>query len=213
MFVTILDKVKNFTLREHLCVAAVGILIISYLFYLLILAPERERLVQVEAQQQTERQRIKVVDDFVRQHPDPDAYLLALDGQITRTNQLLPNNPEIGTFLLQIQQAARDSQVELNRVAPGAFVNKSGYYEIPVEVNVKGSFFQIVDFIKRSESLERLSGASTVTMQFKQGQLECKIPFVIYGFGTAPQQVGVTASSQASKANSSANQAAATTKK
>lgn len=55
MFATILEKVKNFTLREHLCVAAVGILIVSYLFYMLLLAPERERMVQAEAQQQTER--------------------------------------------------------------------------------------------------------------------------------------------------------------
>ncbi len=140
-------------------------------------------------------QKLKQVDDFVLAHPSLEAYLAELDQRIVRNDALLPKASGVGDLLIQIQQAAQDSQVEVFRIVPGTYLNKNGYYEIPVELGVRGRFFNIIDFIRRYESLARFISTVTVNIQVKQGVLECKIPLIVYTFGAIPVQNGVASNS------------------
>lgn len=174
------------TIKQQMIVVAMGVTLLSYLFYSGLIAPQRERITELEAQRASDLVRLKLVDDFSRQHPQLEAYLAELDNKILQTDALLPSDPAVSDFVIQIQQAARETQVEIFHIAPGVYLNKAGYYEIPVEVGVRGSFFQVVEFIQRCESLARFTSIAMVNIQAKQGVLECKIPLVIYTFGTAP---------------------------
>ncbi len=172
-------------------VVAVVVTLLSYLFYSGLIASQRERITELETQRAGDLVRLNLVDEFSRQHPQQDAYLAELDQRILQTDALLPSEPAVSNFVIQIQQAARDTQVEIFHIVPGAYLNKVGYYAIPVEVGVRGSFFHIVEFIQRSESLARFTSIAMVTLQEKQGLLECKIPFQIYTFGTAPVKADI----------------------
>lgn len=175
-------------------VVAIGVALLSYLFYNLLIAPQREIIAELEAQRASDLVGLKLVDDFSRQHPQLEAYLSELDQKILRTDASLPSDPEVSAFVIQIQQAARDTQVEIFHIVPGTYLAKAGYYEIPVEVGVRGSFFKVVEFIQRCESLARFTSIAMVNIQAKQGVLECKIPLVIYSFGTAPVTAGAALS-------------------
>ena len=179
-------KVTLLTIRQQMIIVAISVTLLSYLFYIGLIAPQREIITQLETQRDSDAVKLKLVDDFSQHHPQLDAYLAELDQNILQTDGLLPSDPAVGAFVIQIQQVAKDTQVEIFHIAPGTYLNKSGYYEIPVEVGVRGSFFKVVDFIQRCESLARFTSIAMVNIQAKQGLLECKIPLVIYTFGTAP---------------------------
>jgi type IV pilus assembly protein PilO len=172
-------------------VVTMGVTLLSYLFYSGLIAPQRERIAELETQRASDLVKLQLVDDFSRQHPQLDAYLADLDQKILQTDGLLPSDPAVSAFVIQIQQAARDTSVEIFHIVPGVYLNKAGYYEIPVEVGVRGSFFKVVEFIQRCESLSRFTSIAMVAIQEKQGLLECKIPLVIYTFGTAPVKADV----------------------
>jgi type IV pilus assembly protein PilO len=179
-------KVTALTIRQQMIVVAMSVILLSYLFYIGLIAPQRERITELETQRDSDAVRLKLVDDFSQQHPHLEIYLAELDQKILQTDGLLPSDPAVGAFVIQIQQAAKDTQVEIFHIVPGTYLSNSGYYEIPIEVGVRGSFFKVVDFIQHCESLSRLTSIAMVNIQAKQGLLECKIPLVIYTFGTVP---------------------------
>lgn len=175
-------------MKKQLLIVALVVTLTSYFFYTSLIVPQRQQLIELEVQQNSEVQKLKQIDDFVQEHPNQEDYLAELDGRIVQLNALLPSNPDVGDFVIELQQAAYSSQVEVFHISPKTYLNKNGYYEIPIEVGVRGHFFNIVEFIKRSESLARFISTATVNIQVKQGLLECKIPMVIYTFGALPEQ-------------------------
>lgn len=185
--IALLNKIIVLTLKKQLLIVALVVTLVSYFFYALLIVPQRQQLIELETQQSSAMQKLKQIDDFVLEHPNQEDYLAELDGRIVQLDTLLPSNPDVGDFLIELQQAAYSSQVEVIHISPKTSLNQNGYYEIPVEVGVRGHFFNIVEFIRRSESLARFISMVTVNIQAKQGLLECKIPMVIYTVGALPE--------------------------
>jgi len=186
--IALVNKINVLTAKKRLLIVALVVTLVSYFFYVLFIVPQRQQLIELETQQSSDMQKLKQIDEFVLEHPNQEDYLAELDERIVQMNALLPSNPDVGDFLIELQQAAYSSHVEVFHVSPKTYLNKNGYYEIPIEVGVRGYFFNIVEFIKRLESLARFMSMTTVNIQVKQGLLECKIPMVIYTFGTLPEQ-------------------------
>lgn len=178
------------TIKQQMMFVAMGIMLLSYLFYSELIAPQCERIRELEIQRDRDLISLKLVDNFSLQHPQLDTYLAELDQQVAQMNALLPSDSDVSAFVIQLQQAAQERQLDILHITPGTYLSNVGYYEIPVEVEVRGNFFKVIEFIQRCESLARFTTIAAVNIQEKQGLLECKIPLVIYTFGPVPVQDG-----------------------
>ena len=160
-----------------------------WIFVLLVYLPQTARNNELRQQLQAQQQQVKIVESFALAHPEADKYLTELDKRQAALDKMLPNNPDIGEFVLQVEWAARDSGVQVTQMKPSAPVNKEGYREIPVEILAKGNFFQTAAFIKKLEDSQRFVVTQNLSMQSKQGIIDSKISVSIYSFGlvAAPQ--------------------------
>lgn len=147
---------------------------------LLVFAPQRALLAQLDGQYQAERRQVDTIEAYALAHPDAAKHLAELDARRVMVDRLLPASPGVSDFLVQVEKAARAGGVQLMHIRPAATVAKSGYQETPLEILVRGDFFQTVAFLRQLEDGTRFSAVSGLTMGMKQGMLESKLQVMIY---------------------------------
>lgn len=141
--------------RQHLVLAVLGLLVILVLFYMFAFKPKQDEIAEIEvqieeslAQEATLESRIATLEEVRARAPEIEASLATAESIIPR-EQALPS------ALRQFQLGADDSGVELVSVTPGRPVAVDGEVpelaELSVTLVLNGSYFQIVDFLRRVE--------------------------------------------------------------
>jgi len=159
-----------------------------WLFYFSLIVPQQEQITVLAAQAQVAGQRVRIIETFALAYPDADKYLTEVDKKFAQANRMLPDNLDIREFLLQMEGAAKAGGVQLVLLQPGQSANKNGYREIPIEITIKGNFFQMASFLKRLEDSARFCNVVRLSLQSQPGGLESKLAVLIYSFGiTQPE--------------------------
>ncbi|MBP2662344.1 MAG: Pilus assembly protein, PilO [Firmicutes bacterium] len=162
-------------------------LLFTLLFYIWIVVPQRTTMTTLAARHQIEQQRLKVIETYAKQHPDSSAHLKELDIKLTQLDAKLPNQLEIGEFIKEIEQVSKLKDMKLVEIKPLAAVNKASYREISIEIFLRGSFANLLEFVKSIESNQRFTTISHTNIQAKQGMLDVKLTMNIYSFGVAEE--------------------------
>ncbi|HWR43643.1 type 4a pilus biogenesis protein PilO [Sporomusa sp.] len=174
-------------LKQKAIILGVGLVAAAILIYFWIIAPQRQHINTLLAQYQTERQRIQTIEVYAQKHPDPGQHVREVDLKVAQVEAKLPNQPEIGEFLKEVEQAAKISGVRLSEIKPSAPVNKNGYREIPVEIQIRGSFNSLLEFMNKIENSQRFNSTSNANIQVRQGMLEVRLTLAIYSYGVSPE--------------------------
>lgn len=174
---------EKLQVKEKVSVFAVAILLVVYVFYDFVLTPEWAHIDDLTAQYNTERQKVKVIEDFVLAHPNPELHVVELDNKLMQVGRMLPDNPDMSHFLVQIEQLAQENGVQLGSLKPTKTANKEGYREFEVEFTVKGSFAQVMNFLHKTENGIRFINITNITMQVNKEGLTSKLSAKIYSYG------------------------------
>lgn len=170
-------------IKHKLSVAIITMIAITWFVYSFLLQPQRDQINQLTAQHHTERQQVKVIEDFLLVHPNPEQYIVELDKKLLHIDTILPDNPEISTFLLQVEELSRECGLQLNYLKPIKTNNKEGYREYEIEISLIGGFMQSMDFFNKFENQSRFTNVTAIAMLTNKDRLETKISAKIYCFG------------------------------
>lgn len=141
--------------RSHLLLSVLAVVLVVAMFTMLLYRPKRQELAEVQAAIQVEQdlqtqlrgdiERLKAVRD---EAPQVEAELAAAEA-------IVPRDAALPAALRQLQVAADDSGAVLRSVttARPAPVDGAGagLSSIVVDVQLAGSYFQVVDFLRRVE--------------------------------------------------------------
>lgn len=162
---------------------AFSAIVVTYLFYSFLLVPKWTLIDELKNQSTIEEQQVNAIESFVNTHPNPEEHLLEMDNKILEANKMLPDTPDLSSFLLQIEQLSTECGLRLAYLKPGKIENKQGYREITIEFSVKGNFAGIMKFLYKTESLSRFISITTINMQLGTTGLENKMVAKIYSYG------------------------------
>lgn len=172
---------KEFSLKHKLILFAVATLLAAWVAWFFVFQPQRLRLAELDSQYRSEKRQVDAIEAHVLAHPDATKHMAELDAQRRIVDRMLPESPGVSDFLVLVEKAARASGVQLLNVKPAAQVNKNNYQETPLDILVRGDFFQTVGFLKQLEDAPRFNSVTTLTMNMKPGGgLETKLQVVIY---------------------------------
>lgn len=179
------DKLQ---VSHKIIVFTLGAAVVSYLLYDFLLSPQLTHIDELTTQYKSEAQQLKIVEDFVLAHPNPEQHLADLDNKLMQIGNRLPDNPEISTLLLQIEQLSRECGVQLSHLKPTKIVNKDkeGYREFEVEFLISGSFTQNMNFLTKTENGLRFISLNNIAMKLDKKGIESKVIAKIYSFGVPP---------------------------
>jgi type IV pilus assembly protein PilO len=176
--------------KQQIALFAFIMLIPAVAFYSLVLTEQRAYIRQLTGQAEIRKQQIDGIEKFVLEHPDADRYQGELDQKLAVADQMLPDRPNMSSFLIQLDQTAAASGVKVAQIKPGQPVNKAGYREIPIEIIIKGTYAQTMIFLTKLESLSRFDSVNNIAMQSQQTMLESKLSIVIYSYGVNRNAAG-----------------------
>jgi type IV pilus assembly protein PilO len=132
-----------------------------------------------QQQQQVEQQRLilqrnqRLAKDLPRKRKE----YAQLEKQLTVALSMLPKQSEIPDLLENVSWAGKDSGLEFHVFKPGAEVSKQFYAEVPVNLDVSGSYGQMLTFLKRVGEMPRIVDISNLTL----GQTTAGGPLTITG--------------------------------
>src|ERR687898_2471909 len=145
--------------RNILILGILGIVIIVIGFYFLLLSPllqnlndQAEARDNKQAQLEEVQQKVNELEEVRRNSPEIERQLLELSKRI-------PTQPQIPTFVVQVQEIAGDSGVTQLLVEPGDAAAPAGdgdYQVIPVTMQFNGTYDEMQDFLLRTRNLARL---------------------------------------------------------
>src|SRR5215203_2907873 len=153
------------TNRNLIILGALGIVLLLIAYYFLLLNPLLQRLdEQAQARESKQvqldqvQQQVNELEEVRRQSPDIERQLLELSKRI-------PAQPQIPTFVVQVQEIADVSGVTQLSVDPESSTSPEGggeYRVVPVTMRFNGTYDEMQDFLLRTRNLARLVTVTNV---------------------------------------------------
>jgi Tfp pilus assembly protein PilO len=153
--------------RRQVILATAAAVIVTLLFFLILLKPKLSEVSKTKndvelarQQEQTLQVELQHLQAVRKNAPETMAKLAAL-------SQYLPATPDLPGFIQLVQDAATQSSLDLQTIAPSspaALSTATGVETIPVTLTAQGGFFRIEDFLARLENLQRVVEVRTINL-------------------------------------------------
>jgi len=163
MAITLETIVKLPTSRKVLLLGVL-VAIVAGLYFYLIYWPNLELLKQKKAE-------VEVLERQVRELRTVAANLKRFQEEAVKLREelriaitQLPTSREIPALLSNISKLGKESGLEFLLFKPTGEVSKDFYAEIPVEIKVKGTYFNVATFFDKVGKLPRIVNISEVSM-------------------------------------------------
>ena len=161
------------TNRNLLILGTLGIVLLIIIYYFLLLSPLLQRLnEQAQARQSKQaqleqvQQQVNQLEEVRRQSPD-------IERQILELSKRIPAQPQIPTFVVQVQEIADASGVTQLSVDPEPSTAPEGggdYRVVPVTMQFQATYDEMQDFLLRTRNLARLVTVNNVSY--------CRVPLL-----------------------------------
>lgn len=185
------------------CCFTCFITLMAYFFFVHL--PLQQERAAYEGRRAELRGRLAAVMNFKNVHGDLAAYARELSDREVRAQRVLPQDLGQGVFLQDLQHRALQSQVKLHKVAPAEVRTVDGVQQMPVAVACSGSYFAVLDFLRRLQQSERLLSIHETRIeqqaapQAETGTLQCQLVVKAYAW---PQDEAKSGAEDAERANS-----------
>lgn len=139
--------------RNIYILAVLGLVIVAAAYYFLVLSPLRADIAATEASIATEQQTLSANKAKLAQMEQTRKEAAKNQATLMELSKMLPESTEVPSLLLQIQDLATESGIDFLTISPSA-PQASGSVEIvSLALSIKGSFFDINDFLYRAEQM------------------------------------------------------------
>lgn len=168
----LVDFFSRFSGKQLVGIIIVGSVAIWYLLNLLFLDPVREELTTVtkeveslENQINTER---RIAANLDRYREEVESYKAVQE----LAQRQLPQKREIAALLTSVQTIARDIGLDVRSFSIGEDRYQDEFAEIPVSVEMQGSFHQVVSFFDEVSRLSRVISVGELKLTDPRGYAE-----------------------------------------
>ncbi len=152
-----MSKLNLSTRNLLLLTAGAGLLIVVALVLVLIV-PTFQKMGALDAEIQTAQQESDAARLLLDQRTQIKSRAVATDASLLELLTGFPENPELPSLIIELQDIAYDSGVYLERVEPGkeTIPSEDGAYQsVPVGVTIWGTWADTIEFLDRIQTLTR----------------------------------------------------------
>ncbi len=154
--------------RNILILGILILILLAVAYYFLLFSPLRAEYVaaydertQKEAQRQQIEQTVGQLEIIRRNAP-------TIESQILEVSKRIPEQDEIPTLIVQIEEVAREADVTQIRIEPGDAEAPPGggdFSRIPITMSFEGTYEQLQEFLLRVRNLARLVTVNEVNYE------------------------------------------------
>ncbi len=153
----------KFSYRVAILISTVALILgfFSYFFYL----PKAKKISQLRKDIITLDKKIKRAKAIAKRLPEFERKAKEIDKQFKLVLKLLPDKKEIPALLEQINHIGIESGLIFRLFKPSREVPKGFYNEIPIKIEVEGRFHNIMKFIYKITTMQRIVNVFNIQMK------------------------------------------------
>ena len=169
MLENIIDWLNEQPLLNKLAILVVIVLIISGAYWYFFWSPNNEELQKLQKTLQTKRKKLNELENIKADLPKFIAENKRLNKEFQIASLKLPKEEEIPALIDSVYSDISAAGLEPKKFAPKGQVNKDIYAEIPIEMNLKGSYFELANFFDRISRLPRIVNVRDLNLKRSKG--------------------------------------------
>ena len=152
----ILDAILERSTAQKVAILGVSVILIAALYYSFLFSPKADELAKladsVEIARNEKTVKTQKAANLSRLRQD----LQRLDAELKKAIAQLPEKKEIPELLSSISSKAQQSGLDVLLFRPRAESYQEFYAEVPVDITVKGNFYNTVNFFDEVGRMDRL---------------------------------------------------------
>jgi len=160
-----LEYLQTLDTNRKIAVAVIVPLLVLFVYYCLVVSPRVTRTSQLEEHiEEMLKERDRKTFEAA-QMPEREREVEQLDRQLKLALTRLPDEKEIPELLSSISNLGRDAGLDILvfRQMPEQY--QEFYAEVPVEMQVRGGYHQVAQFLDRVGKLDRIVNVSNIVVK------------------------------------------------
>ena len=158
------EKVEKIKMPIRIAIFLGTLVLLAGLFVYLVYLPKSEEIAQTREEIAKLQQKLNQAIVRARALKKFEAEYAEVDAQFQEALKLLPNTKEIPSLLKSITQLGTDSQLEFLLFSPQRERPQGFFMEIPVSIELKGSYHNVAVFFDKVGQMERIVNILNVSM-------------------------------------------------
>ncbi len=156
IFEDMVESINSKSFQARLLILAVIIAVLAGAFYYFLLEPKQSEIKSLQTTLQKREKLRNEYENIARELPKFEAENKRLQNEFKQAAKKLPVKKEIATLIDSIYSAVNASGLKPIAFTPKKEVQKEVYIEIPISLNVRGSYFELANFFDRIAKLPRI---------------------------------------------------------
>lgn len=161
---TYFDKISKLRMIQRILIFAGTVVLIVGLYIWLVYIPKTGEIKTIKSELDRLETNIRIARVRANNLKRLEADLAKAEGDLKVAIKLLPTTSEIPSLLKNITKLGNDSNLEFLLFSPEKQVSKEFYVEIPVSIEVLGSYHDVAIFFDKVGKLDRIVNVVNVNM-------------------------------------------------
>jgi len=161
---TYFDKISKLKMIHRILIFVGTVVLIVGLYIWLVYIPKTGEIKTIKSELDRLEQNIRIAKVRAKNLKRLEADLAKAQGDLQVAIKLLPTTSEIPSLLKNITKLGNDSNLEFLLFSPERQVSKEFYIEIPVSIEVLGSYHDVAVFFDKVGKLDRIVNVVNVNM-------------------------------------------------
>ncbi|MDD5492900.1 MAG: type 4a pilus biogenesis protein PilO [bacterium] len=157
------DK-KNLQQKQVMIMAVVMGVVILFLFKNFAYDTLHEKIQGVDVKLNEAKAKLADANSIADKKELIDKELATLQNKLAYMGEMLPQKKEIPKFLKTIISRANDNTIRMISFQPTALITREFYNEVPVSVNIRGSYNSLGQFFAKIGNLNRIVNVENVQL-------------------------------------------------
>ena len=167
------------------------VVLISVIYWYFFWSPKAEELKSAQGRLGQDEIKIREYEAIAAELPKFEREYKRLDKEFQLVTRKLPNDKEIPALIDGVYSEIAASNLESIIFAPKPQVTKEIYAEIPIEMEVIGTYFNLADFFDRISRLPRIVNVRDLQLtrnDIRGGNVILNVKFDVVTFRLLPPQ-------------------------
>jgi type IV pilus assembly protein PilO len=139
--------------KMRLLLAGVALVAVVAVAWFFLISPLRADIASTDASIQEQRTRLEQANKKLAAAQTTRAEGKKNQARLMELAKMVPNDTQVPSLLVQIQDLADQAGIKFTSVAPGDATESSGFKIVPLQLQFTGTYFDLSDFAYRVEQL------------------------------------------------------------
>lgn len=162
-------KLFKLSPKQQIIAVAAGALIIAIIFIVALVVPQILRLGDLSAKEQVALNELNTAKATYSQLEELKRTSRKTENELLRVDRKAPEETELPALLIQIEDISGKAGITFMSIKPSEPIQQTDYAEVPLEIQINGYFFSLLDFIYRLEKLPRIINVTGI--EIKEGKV------------------------------------------